>query len=525
MKRRELGWLIGVSAAGLLTVAGCSDDGGTPVAKSDAGVDSGSVVSDSGAPATDSGSPAGDATAPAADAATDAATADAASADAGSPDAGPSSLDVFADDFAADAEWADFGGAANTWARDTADKRTGAASLRFNRSPDGTYYGGAIRVTAAGAAKNLSAYDALTFWAKADAAGNFDKAGFGNTADTGTLAYAVESGTLALTTTWRKFIVPIPDPAKLTATKGLFYFASGGGSTFPYTKVWFDDIKFEKLGDAITGGATATVAYSGATQALTTGGKSTVPGVVFKFNVNDGAYYTGTEKQYVVPAAGSGYVAWQSDNTAVATVDAKGEVTAVAPGTARITGGIRGRAASATQYTVNVSAPVQNFIMTFDDSSITYTLSPFGNEGAAVVADPTNASNKVAKLTKPTSAELWAGTTLSTGANNTIPALPFSATAKTMTVKVWSPDAGTVVKLKVEDATNGARSCETSKSTTVAGAWQTLTFDFANPDANTAALDVTATYNKISIFPGFGTTGAQQGAEKVYYVDDVKFGQ
>ena len=52
------------------------------------------------------------------------------------------------------------------------------------------------------------------------------------------------------------------------------------------------------------------------------------------------------------------------------------------------------------------------------------------------------------------------------------------------------------------------KSCETEATTTVANAWETLTFNFANPAAGTAPLNLANTYNKISVFPNFGKTGA-----------------
>ena len=92
-----------------------------------------------------------------------------------------------------------------------------------------------------------------------------------------------------------------------------------------------------------------------------------------------------------------------------------------------------------------------------------------------------------------------------------------------MSVRVWSPDAGIQVRLKVEDAADPTKSVETEATTTVANAWETLTFDFANQAAGTAALNLAYTYNKISIFFNFGVTGAVAGA-KTYYFDDVAFG-
>ncbi|MFO7683502.1 MAG: hypothetical protein R6X34_26005, partial [Chloroflexota bacterium] len=161
--------------------------------------------------------------------------------------------------------------------------------------------------------------------------------------------------------------------------------------------------------------------------------------------------------------------------------------------------------------------------ITFDSSAITYTLTGFGGaEDSTVVVDPTNAANNVARVVKSATAELWAGTTVSTGPNFSVPPLPFTASDTTMTVRVWSPDAGIQVRLKVEDAADPTKSVETEATTSVANDWETLTFDFANPAAGTAALNLAYTYNKVSIFFNFGVTGVVAG-EKTYYFDDVTF--
>ena len=155
---------------------------------------------------------------------------------------------------------------------------------------------------------------------------------------------------------------------------------------------------------------------------------------------------------------------------------------------------------------------------------MTYTLTGFGGaEDSTVVPDPTNAANNVARVVKSATAELWAGTTVSTGPNFSVPTLPFTASSTKMTVRVWSPDAGIQVRLKVEDAADPTKSVETEATTTVAAAWETLTFNFANQAAGTAALNLAYTYNKVSIFFNFGVTGAAAGA-KTYYFDDVAFG-
>jgi Secretion system C-terminal sorting domain len=77
--------------------------------------------------------------------------------------------------------------------------------------------------------------------------------------------------------------------------------------------------------------------------------------------------------------------------------------------------------------------------------------------------------------------------------------------------------------LKVEDATDPTRSCETDVTTTVANGWQTMEFDFANQAPGTAVLDLSYQFKKASIFFNFGVDGATAG-EKTYYFDDVMFG-
>ncbi|MCE2658496.1 MAG: hypothetical protein LW854_09645 [Rubrivivax sp.] len=156
------------------------------------------------------------------------------------------------------------------------------------------------------------------------------------------------------------------------------------------------------------------------------------------------------------------------------------------------------------------------------ESATAPTLTGFGGaEDAAVVVDPTNAANKVMRVIKSGTAELWGGTTVSTGANNTIPRIGFSATATTITARVWSPAAGIAVRMKVEDATDPAKSVETDASVTTASGWQTLSFNFANQAAGTAALNLAHTYNRLSVFFDFGRTGAQAGGARTYYLDDI----
>ncbi|MEQ9147680.1 MAG: hypothetical protein RLP13_05350, partial [Cytophagales bacterium] len=160
--------------------------------------------------------------------------------------------------------------------------------------------------------------------------------------------------------------------------------------------------------------------------------------------------------------------------------------------------------------------------ITFEDTSVAYGFTDFGGNVSTIVADPTNPNNMVAQSDKTVSAQLWAGTTMTPNNMGFVNPIPFLSSRTTMTVMVWSPDAGTPIRLKVEDAANPAISVETEDTTTMAGAWEMLTFDFSNEVVGTAAINFANTYDKASIFFNFGTDGATAGA-KTYYWDDVQF--
>lgn len=168
---------------------------------------------------------------------------------------------------------------------------------------------------------------------------------------------------------------------------------------------------------------------------------------------------------------------------------------------------------AATMPTNQIDWPV-----TFDVTGTNYTVTDFGNNLSELVNDPTNAANKVMKTTKPNGAETWAGTTIGTP-SGFARALPISTTTSQMSVRVYSPAAGLKIRLKIEDAADGTKSVETDATTTVANAWETLIFDFANHVAGTAAINAAYRYDKASIFFDFGTAGNG----KVFYWDDVRY--
>jgi len=78
-------------------------------------------------------------------------------------------------------------------------------------------------------------------------------------------------------------------------------------------------------------------------------------------------------------------------------------------------------------------------------------------------------------------------------------------------MKVWSPQAGIVVKLKLENFSNSNINTEKDATTTVANGWEELTYDFTGVvNANN--------YQRVVVFFGFGASGT--GLD--YYFDDIK---
>lgn len=226
---------------------------------------------------------------------------------------------------------------------DTDIKYRGSTSLRVTvpaeGSTSGGYAGGAF---VASAPRDLSQYDALTFYARADVAATLNVAGLGND-NTGTSSYTAERNAIPLTTAWTKVIIPIPLASRLTAERGLFFFAEGFEAPAGYT-FWLDDIQFETLG-TITNprpalGVETILTEVGATQQ--------VSGLNVTFAVN-GADQT--------VSAAPGYFTFTSSNTSVATVNASGLVSVVASGTANITAALGSTAATGAVSLSAVAPP------------------------------------------------------------------------------------------------------------------------------------------------------------------------
>jgi hypothetical protein len=153
-------------------------------------------------------------------------------------------------------------------------------------------------------------------------------------------------------------------------------------------------------------------------------------------------------------------------------------------------------------------------VINFNSTTVgVYALADFGNNVSTLVADPTDATNTVVSVVKGN--ETWAGTTIASG----LVIYPLTATETVMSVRVWSPEAGITVRLKLEESGDPTHSVETDAVTTKAQEWETLTFDFSNQGEGTAELNTDYVFDKLSIFLNFDSAGSSE----TYYFDDVTF--
>lgn len=126
----------------------------------------------------------------------------------------------------------------------------GARSLKFNIPPNGsslgTYTGG---VLTSSQGRNMSDFNALTFYARCSANISLDVIGFGND-NTGNSLYSAGRGAITLNPNWTFVVIPIPDSSKLLSERGLLTFAEGREPQYSAGyDVWLDEISYANLGN------------------------------------------------------------------------------------------------------------------------------------------------------------------------------------------------------------------------------------------------------------------------------------
>jgi len=256
--------------------------------------------------------------------------------------------EVFIDGFSAGLEYLPFNGSKlDAFSVDTEEKYLGSSSMRFDvpnfGDPSGAF-AGAIFPDNGG--RDLSGYDALTFWAKATKAATINEIGFGN--DFGDNKFLVTKQNLRISTGWEKYVIPIPDPSKLSVEKGMFWYSEGPEDGDGYT-FWIDELKFEKLG-TVAQAQPAIFNGEDITAPAFLGVQGNIPraGLTQTFNLASGVNQT-------VVAAPS-YFSFTSSDPDVVQVSELGVLTPVGIGTTTISAtlaGVRARGSA----TLEVSGP------------------------------------------------------------------------------------------------------------------------------------------------------------------------
>ena len=246
--------------------------------------------------------------------------------------------DIFTDNFVgmgSDFYLPFFGSKLDAFSVDNEEGFESRASYRVDvpnaSDPTGNYAGAILRIDGAG--RNLSGYDALTFYARASQGVILSEAGFG--LDFLEDRYQVSATGLSVGTKWEKYTIPIPDASKLLEERGVFWYADGTEDTNGqgYT-LWFDEIKFEKLGTVAQPRPSIFNGTDVSVQSFI-GGITSIEGFTETFNLANG--------QDVTINLSPSYFTFTSSDPSVATVDSKGLVTVVGEsGTAIITASLDG---------------------------------------------------------------------------------------------------------------------------------------------------------------------------------------
>lgn len=161
------------------------------------------------------------------------------------------------------------------------------------------------------------------------------------------------------------------------------------------------------------------------------------------------------------------------------------------------------------------SGPVaQDLPLTFENDNVEYMLFAFGEANAERIDNP-DGDGKVLSIEKTNGAQPWAGVAMPVAT-----VIDLSSNAE-MHLDIWSPRAGVPVLLKIEDTNsapdaNGNPSviAEVFANTTVANAWETLTFDMSTH----SGFATTNAYNQVVVFPDMNNAGVGE----TFYVDNIR---
>ncbi len=149
--------------------------------------------------------------------------------------------------------------------------------------------------------------------------------------------------------------------------------------------------------------------------------------------------------------------------------------------------------------------------LTFDDPNVEYLpMNDFGGVTTTLGEDPVDPNNTVAISTRAAGAQDWAGSAI-TLANP----INFSDSTPSISMMVYSPEAGVDINLKLEQS-DGAEEVEIQATVNEANTWETLLFDYSDYFAGNFDVD----FDVIAMMPNYFPDG--DPGEQVYYWDNVE---
>jgi hypothetical protein len=175
--------------------------------------------------------------------------------------------------------------------------------------------------------RNLTEYNALTFWVKASQGVNIGEFGFGE--DFGLNKYITTIPNVSVGTNWSKVIIPIPDASKLVEERGVFRYAAGTQGTNGNGYIlWIDDMKFENIGTIAH--PRGTIAFGNdLTETSFVGVDTEIKGIQYLVNMANAKDLKVSASPY--------FFTFKTSDPKVATVSEKGLITTVGSGSAVIT--------------------------------------------------------------------------------------------------------------------------------------------------------------------------------------------
>jgi hypothetical protein len=215
----------------------------------------------------------------------------------------------------------------------------GANAIKITIPNPPSFAGGAF---VAPVPRNLTSYNALSFWGRSSTDATMNVIGLAND-NTGNSRYQTEiAGQLEFTSQWQRYLLPIPNPDRLTEEGGMLWFAEGAENGLGY-ELWIDEVEFVDVGTI----ANPRPSIPDQTVTGVIGGTLNVTGAQIVYDV------AGTD---ITVGSLPGNFDFESSDDTVVEVGADGSLSVVGSGTAVITASIDGVPATGA-LTVNVPGP------------------------------------------------------------------------------------------------------------------------------------------------------------------------